>query len=417
MEAKAEAKAEANAKLSEYPGMARYRDDGSRAASGIIPFRRMHLDSQKNVMLATAVINEDNIFMNGLFQNIYIMYRMFEAMGWRPMLMVNMKPENLDKIPKYMKDVRLVGIGDVPKLQIPLHLYIEIGMSTDASMRRYLRSCGAKICKLYLGNILNIDIETPIFYQSMYFAHHVIGELDAIWVSPHYTQHAEYARAINHVDVRKPESPVVPYVWDPQILTRNNERTFSWTPPADPDTTTFLIVEPNISFQKCSLVPLMILEKWFRGPGRDWKGEVVVVNGDRLMLIPFFKETIWPRLEIAKAGRVTIKGRMDILTIMNTWPSAIPICTQWNNEYNYMVLEYFHAGYPVLHNASDWGNYGYYYKDADLAGAAELVEKVRQTHKDNLEVFRAHTRALLWRHSPYNPEVHAKWNSIIEGLY
>lgn len=111
-----------------------------------------------------------------------------------------------------------------------------------------------------------------------------------------------------------------------------------------------------------------------------------------------------------------MKGRMDILTIMNTWPSAIPICTQWNNEYNYMVLEYFHAGYPVLHNASDWANYGYYYKDADLAGAAELVEKVRRTHKDNLEVFRAHTRALLWRHSPYNPEVHAKWNSIIEGL-
>jgi hypothetical protein len=159
----------------------------------------------------------------------------------------------------------------------------------------------------------------------------------------------------------------------------------------------------------------MAIETWFRrNPG--WRGEVVVVNGERLMWIPFFKESVWANLELVKAGRVKMLGRMDILSIMTQWPSAIPVCTQWNNEYNYMVLEYFHAGFPVLHNASDWSEYGYYYRGADLRGAADLIDNIRANHHQRGEVFRAHTRALLWRHSPYNPEVHARWNAVIESM-
>ena len=130
-----------------------------------------------------------------------------------------------------MKNIRLMSIEEIAKTPIPVKLYIEIGMSIDSNMRRFLKMCGAKICKLYLGNILNIDVETPIFYPSMHFAHHVIGDLDEIWVSPHYTQHGQYARALNHVDIDKKEALVVPYVWDPQILTRDGERNFSWKAP------------------------------------------------------------------------------------------------------------------------------------------------------------------------------------------
>ena len=402
--------------LASFPGMARYKDDGSRSSLNIVPYASIGttatLNQRKTVLLATAVITEENLFLNGLFQNVYIMYRMFEAMGWLSILIVNMRPESMNKVPEYMRNLRLISLEEIAKNPIPVKLYVEIGMSTDANMRRYLKMCGAKICKLYLGNILNIDVETPIFYPNMYFAHHVIGDLDDIWVSPHYTQHSEYARALNHIDIETPNSAVVPYVWDPQILTRNGERTFSWVPPAKPADDVFLILEPNISFQKSSLVPLMIMEHWFR-KNPTWNGQVVVVNGERMLLIPFFRECVWNTLDIVKAGRVKMTGRMDILSILNTYPSAIPVCTQWNNEYNYMVLEYFYSGYPVLHNASDWSKYGYYYKDADIQGASELIDTIRKHHTENAEVYKAHTRALLWRHSPYNPEVQAKWASII----
>ena len=402
-------------KLKDMPGMTKYKDDGARASLSVVPHSPLanlrSLVERKTVLLATAVITEENLFSNGLFQNVYVLYRMFESMGWLPFLIVNIRPETMEKIPNYMKDLRLLSIQDIAKSPIPVKLYIEIGMSVDSAMRRFLKMCGAKICKLYLGNIINIDIETPIFYPHMYFAHHVIGDLDEIWVSPHYTQHAEYARALNQVDVDKKEPVVVPYVWDSQILTKNGERAFQWRPAASPEEDVFLVLEPNISFQKSSLVPLMILETWFRrNPG--WKGEVVVVNGERLMMIPFFRECIWNKLDLVKAGRVKMKGRMDILSILNTYPSAIPVCNQWNNEYNYMVLEYFSSGYPVLHNASDWSSYGYYYKDADLKAGADLIDTVRGSHKANFEIYKAHARALTWRHSPYNPEVQQRWETI-----
>lgn len=389
-----------------FPGMTRYGEQLQ-----VLPYTGLSktILQRKVILLATATITEENLFSNGLFQNVYVFYRMFEAMGFLPLMIVNKKSDDINKIPIYMRDLRLITVEEIAKNPIPVSVYIEVGMSIDSQMRKYLKLCGAKIAKLYLGNIINIDIETPIFYPSMHFAHHVIGELDEIWVSPHYTQHAEYARALNHIDIRKPNA-VVPYVWDSQILFGNGDRKFEWSKGKE----TFLVLEPNISFQKCSLVPLMILEKWYREHS-SWNGEIIVINGERLLLIPFFK-AIFDSLDIVKDGLVKMRGRTDILSLLKEFPSGIPICHQWNNEYNYMVLEYFATGYPVMHNASDWSQYGYYYPNSDLAAGAALVETIRKSHADNLGVYKAHARALMWRHSPYNPDVQRTWGKILEGI-
>ena len=153
--------------------MTRYVETPAAPSQSLKPYTGVGtisaLVQRKIVLLATAVICEDNLFMNGLFQNVYVFYRMFEAMGWLPLMIVNEKPKSLETIPWYMRDIRLVSIEDIAKNPIPVKLYIEVGMSIDSSLRRFLKMCGAKITKLYLGNILNIDIETPIFYPVMCF--------------------------------------------------------------------------------------------------------------------------------------------------------------------------------------------------------------------------------------------------------
>ena len=410
-------------KLETFPGMTRYNPPPCNESQALVkPFTNIvntnSLIQRKVILLATATITDENLFSNGLFQNVYIFYRMFESMGYLPLMIVNKKHESMEKVPSYMRDLRLISVEEIAKNPIPVSIYIEVGMSIDSQMRKFLRMCGAKIAKLYLGNILNIDVETPIFYPTMHFSHHVIGELDEIWVSPHYTQHSEYARALNHVDIRKRETGIVPYVWDSQILFNDGERKFQWKPSGGKET--FLILEPNISFQKCSLVPLMILEAWYRKYKAEntnpWNGEIVVINGERLLMIPFFKETIWNTLDIVKDGLVKMRGRTDILSLLKEFPSGMPICHQWNNEYNYMVLEYFTTGYPVMHNASDWKEYGYYYPNSDIGYAANLVDRIRKTHAENFNIYKAHAHALLWRHSPYNPDVQRQWAKIIDAL-
>ncbi len=364
------------------------------------------------ILLATALITEDNLFLNGLFQNIYVLYRMFEAMGNTPIMLVNTKPENLNKIPKYMFNLRIMSGDDLAKQPIPIKIYIEIGMSMSADVHKFLKMCGAKICKLYLGNILNIDVENPMYMPNQNFAHHVKGLMDEIWTSPHYHMHDQYARALNFVDIEKKGEIVAPYVWDSQILTNDGTRNFQWRKACSDTEDVFLILEPNISFQKCSLVPLMILEAWFR-KHPEWKGEVVLSNGERLLAVPFFRETIWKELDLVKAGRVKVKGRSDILTLLKEYPCAIPICHQWNNEYNYMLFEFFYCGFPVLHNASNWSPYGYYYSGSNIKEAVENIEKIRNGHQDNMEIFKAHAKQLVWKHSPYNPDIHREWAKLI----
>ncbi len=154
------------------------------------------LPSKKNILLASNDITENNLFTNGILQNILILYNLFELIGYKSYIIQYRKQGQLlvgsnDSIYNILNKYDIIGSDDLIKNPIPIHLYIEIGMSLDSVNRKYLRSIGAKIVKLYLGNILNIDIETVQNYPSIFFAHHIVGDIDDIWMGPHYKQYLE----------------------------------------------------------------------------------------------------------------------------------------------------------------------------------------------------------------------------------
>jgi hypothetical protein len=307
---------------------------------------------------------------------------------------------------------------------LPVVALIEIGMSIDPLLREFVKMLGGKLAKLYLGNILNIDVETPMFYPSMHFAHHVIEKIDTIWVSPHYGQHAEYASYINHVvPPANLEAIIAPYVWDPCFLAREGEVDAgmpAWCMPAVTEAGTldqvFVTMEPNISFQKSSFMTILAMERWYRdyGKARGWKGKFYILNGERLMSTPHFSKSIAPTLDLFADGRAEILERRDILSTMRAWPSAVFVNHQVNNEYNYMTMELLCCGFPVVHNAAEWASFGYSYEGNDLVSAAAQIERACN-HAEKLEVYKAHARALAWRHSPYNPEVQSAWEKLLKG--
>ena len=145
--------------------------------------------SKPIVIFATNDVNHHTLFQNGLTQNIVILYDLFECLGYQSYLLQASSPEKNDIIQQY----RTILLQDMIKQAMPIALFIEIGMSLDTLTRQYLRSIGAKMVKLYLGNILNIDIETiQNFNGAIFFHHHMVGEIDEIWTSPHYLQHVQY---------------------------------------------------------------------------------------------------------------------------------------------------------------------------------------------------------------------------------
>ena len=373
---------------------------------------------RKIILLSTATITVDNMYSNGLFQNVFVFYRMFEAMGYAPILLVNDKPKGLEKIPDALRKCRMIVTEDMLKQPMAnVGAMVEIGMSLDPLVRQFVKMIGGKLLKVYLGNILNIDVETPIFINQHHFAHHVVGKNDSILVSPHYGQHTEYASYLNHVvppsDLSK---TIAPYVWDPNIITLDGTQSLNWRP-APKGEEVFVIMEPNISFQKSALVPLFIMEKWYREVGKPsgWKGMIHLVNGDRLLMVPHFLHNIMPYLEIYRDAKVESTGRKDIVSTLKEWPTATFVLHNYNNEFNYMTLELLWCGFPVLHNSPSWLEFGYGYKGADLKGAASLVEQARTRHSERLETYKSHATALAWRYSPYNPAIQAAWADIIES--
>ena len=370
-----------------------------------------HLTSRKIILLATGTIHNETLFVNGLYQNVVILYKLLDAMGYAPILLVNEKPADIQNVPIVLKKMRMITAEEIVKCSIPIYMQIEIAMSIDQSMRRHLRESGTRIVKLYLGNILNIDIETPIFYSAVHFAHHIIGELDEIWVSPHYKQHYEYAGYINDCGPAK----IAPYVWDPCILTLDKTRSFKWKAPAAYPTNepqVIVILEPNICFQKSSLIPLLIVEHVYKKTRRNLK--ILLGNSERLKANPFFTKTILPLLEIFKDEKIIFSGRNTITSIMNDYPSAIAIGHQWNNQYNYMTLEYLYAGFPIIHNSQDWSDAGYFYEGSNVDKGASALMKALEFHETRLETYASGAAALQWRHSPYNPEVQRAWKALIE---
>ena len=360
---------------------------------------------KKRLFLTTVRIPDEQIWANGLFQNIYILYKMFEAQGYEPYLLV----DNLDnnKEAKIHDGFRMLDFKSYIATPFPVVAYLEFGMSCDPAIRKFFKAIGAKTTKTYLGNILNIDIETITFYKSTNFSHHVAGELDEIWVSPHYDFHAEYAGSVNGICGR---TRLAPYVWDPHFI---QDLAGIYKHVSDQGAARkFVIMEPNISFQKCGLVPILAMEAYYRRHP-TLVDHVVVVNGAKLKDNPYFQHSILPNLTIFRDGKLQLMPRAHIVNFARVYNDAIILQHQVNNEYNYSFFEWNYMGFPVIHNIRRFKDYGYYYAENDFEAAANRIEEVVTMWRSQQETIRSQFHQLMWRFSIHNPENVSAWKTLI----
>jgi hypothetical protein len=360
---------------------------------------------KKRVFLTTVRIPDDHIWANGLFQNVYVIYKMFDAMGCEPWMLVDNNENNKDA--KIHKDFRMIDFKEYSQRPFKIDGYVEMGMSCDPSIRRFFRSMGVKTAKLYLGNILNIDIETITYFRGINFSHHVSGELDEIWVSPHYDIHSDYASSINGL-VGK--TRIAPYVWDPMFI-KDLGKMYDSTGLTPTTPRTFIIMEPNISFQKCSLVAIMAIEAYARR-NPDGVAGVVVINGQKLKDNPYFQTAILPNLGLHTSGKLQLMPRAHIVNLARAFRSAVIVQHQVNNEYNYSFLEWMTMGFPLIHNCPQFSTYGYYYPENDVLAGAEAIETAIDHHDTHKEACAAQALQLAWTFSPHNPANIEAWRKL-----
>lgn len=382
----------------------------TKSDANIIPLTLPIADRQA-IILATNDVNDISLFLNGLTQNIVILYDLFESMGYKSYLLQYTNNSTTNK-KAFIHRYRTITPQEIVKSPIPIRMFIEIGMSLDTVTRSYLRSIGAKIVKLYLGNILNIDVETIQNFSNMFFSHHLVGEIDEVWVSPHYKQHVDYAALLNRIPLE--HGRVVPYVWDPCLINQYGARdTIEWIPPVDWRKSDFVIMDPNISFQKCYFYSLLLIEA-FSKKYPEWRGSVQVVNGDRINIQPNANNNVLPSITLYKQGRIILHARKNIHTILKENRSACFITHQWNNDFNYMTLELLYCNYPILHNSAGWDKFGYVYSINKWNEAIETMYRALTSHSENLNIYKTHAANLIWKHSIHNPDNQAQWRAFID---
>ena len=381
-----------------------YKKSAAHITSLLHPLKR------PSIILASNNVNDESLFSNGLTQNIVILYDLFESMGYKSYLFQH--GQIVEDRKQFLNNYDIVFSNQIINNQLDIKAFIEIGMSIDSATRAYLRSKGTKIIKIYLGNIINIDIENIQNFNSIFFSHHVVGEIDEVWVSPHYKQHIDYAAVLNQTEIAN--SNIAPYVWDPCFITQYGTKdTIEWTPPADWRTQDIVIMDPNISFQKCYFYSLLLCEA-FSKKYPEWQGKVQIINGDKIKIDANSLNFVLPSLTLHKKNRIVLHGRKNIHTILKDHRSSCFITHQWNNDFNYMTLELLYCNYPILHNSEGWDKFGYVYSINKWDEAIETMYNAFKNHKYNMNIYKTHAANLIWTHSIHNPEVQSAWRKILD---
>jgi len=365
----------------------------------------VHHTIQRNgaILVAIGSLSSETLFHNGLTQNALLLYDLFESMGAACHLLVDKATEPTDPLARRYRTLLPEAFLKTP---FPVSVYIEIGMSLDTAWKDLLKAQGARLVKLYLGNVLNIDVETTSITRGIYFPHHIRGPLDALWTSPHYAMNLSYACAINGVPVEK--GRIVPYVWDNRFI----EGVPKWAPALSPLTADLVIPEPNISFQKCGFYPLLLCNEFARRCPA-WTGRVLLQNTERLKENTYFMKTLLPSLFVFTEGRLVLKERQTIRAILKDNPGAAFVCHQVNNDYNYMFLELMSLDFPVLHNSQGWASFGYHWTEREWEQALGTLYEMLVGHKDRLPAYRVQAAQVAWKHSIANPVVREEWARVI----
>jgi hypothetical protein len=354
------------------------------------------LRSENIIFITCQTLTPDLIFTNGLNQNIIIFYRLFDLMGYKPYLLVN-GPMDSSKMPFALRWITLDKYIQKP---FNVKVLLEIGMNMGKKVRALMHMMGARIIKLYLGNSLNIDTEMTLFGDRSDIVIHSKGDIDMVLTSPHYAPQLEYLRVLNGIPSGLGAAAIAPYVWDPMFIDSSLE-TGSANAAKD-----ILIIEPNISFQKSCVVPLLICEKYYL-ENPTFSGKVHVFNTDKYVEGDNFFKNILENLTLWRDGRIELHGRFAITDILRKYNSSVMLCHQTSNEYNYMYLEAFYLGRSIIHNAESWKEAGCYYEGCSLESGAGALKKA-------LDGGGGAGRKIIWDHSIYNPAVQAGWSRLLE---
>jgi hypothetical protein len=326
------------------------------------------------------ITGDTGMFSNGLIQNAYFLYKTYKNLGIPvDLLCYNDKYTKLDSM-----DVEIKTISEDPTV-FPLQEYRMIitvakGISKDLYVR--CKEHRVHVVGFVCGNSLFLHLEEICVEGQA--RNTIVGKerpVDEIWYIGSYEFMKTYLELMRGV-----KAYPVPHLWSPALIEHETVRRFKdsvdsllytprthITPKID-----IVVLEPNMSIVKTSLIPIMAAEHLFLNRP-SLINEVFVFNFPSKS--PHTDHLLDNLAVKSKIRRFKSLHIAEILMYFNR-KDTIPIFVshQLYNEWNYLYYELMYYGFPLVHNSNAFKDYGYFYSDFDIAGCSSKIEEAFDYH-------------------------------------
>lgn len=323
----------------------------------------------------------DRLHTNGHKFNTILWYDFFTVCGYDVYFLVR---ENVI-VPKGFKSITFTqkDMSNVAQLDIVCMIGV-----LDQSLLLYCKAKKKRFIYMIMGSTYHNDVRFMLDpgckRKSQFF------DIQEAWMSPHF----EFCREYYKIKYKTDNIFIGPYFWREDLFVKDNvlkhvNKNFLKLKVA--------IVEPNIELAKNCLIPISICEK-----ANKWIDHVFVFNAAQLKDNICFKSFVC-NTTLQKDRKISIEARYPFGLILSRHANCVVSCVR-DCELNYIYLECFYLGIPLIHNSKKIKEYGYYYPDYDVTKGAEQVKNVLMNH--NRQKYIEKHKPLLEKYSIYNPMYH-----------
>ena len=325
----------------------------------------------------------DRLYTNGHKLNTILWYDFLSLCGFDVYFVIRDKyesrPDDGFKYIEFNND-NLAGLA---KLDV-----VFIVGTLDQSVYEYCRKNKKRTIYTIMGSTYHNDVKFMLEKESKRQSANF--KMDEIWLSPHF----EFCREYYKVKYKTDNVFVGPYFWREDLFRKHNilkkvNKHFLKLRVA--------IVEPNIELAKNCVIPIAICEK-----AKDYIEHTYVFNSYHMRENLCFKSYVFNK-KIHFEKKLSIEGRYPLGFILSNHANCVVSCVR-DCELNYVFLECFYLGIPLIHNSKMLKNYGYYYPDYDVSKAAEQIKNVLASH--NRKEYIERHKPLLQKYSVYNTMYH-----------
>lgn len=348
-----------------------------------------------------------NLFTNGCFQQSLFLWKMLNKIEGLDCDMVSVEPE-YTKFDKDLSDDDIVHLTpeSVKRYQIVFTLSLTLNPNSEKGILETMKDNNIKLIDILCGNLYILLQE-----EFTFDVHHIMRNyrneyIDEVWVLEMYAYSQNFLQMVYDKPVK-----VLKYVWGPDIIQKYISMNNIVPAPKElnNDKINICIYEANMSLHKNAFIPLLIADNFLKKfPNR--LNKCYMFCKDKMTNNGFYE-----KLEVCKQGKFEYHSRMIMPTTIemlnrSTGFKTVVLSNTMLNNLNFLHLELFHMGVPIVHNCLPFNN-GLYYDSFKLYDAVDLLEKAR-VEQVNTEL----TDAIIDTFIYDNKTIQTNWLSEIKYL-